>query len=48
MGNNRPTKTLDDLLGQSDFVTLHVPETPQTKGMIGANEIATMRTGATS
>jgi D-3-phosphoglycerate dehydrogenase / 2-oxoglutarate reductase len=46
MGNNHPTKTLDDLLGQSDFVTLHVPETPQTKGMFGANEIAKMRAGA--
>jgi D-3-phosphoglycerate dehydrogenase len=28
--------TLDELLlGQSDFVTLHVPETPQTHRMIG-------------
>ena len=36
MGNNRSAKTLDELLGQSDFVTLHVPETPQTREMIGA------------
>jgi D-3-phosphoglycerate dehydrogenase len=46
MGNNRATRTLDELLGQSDFVTLHVPETPQTRGMIGARELAAMRQGA--
>jgi D-3-phosphoglycerate dehydrogenase len=46
MGNNRATKTLDELLGLSDFVTLHVPETPQTKKMIGAREMATMRAGS--
>jgi D-3-phosphoglycerate dehydrogenase len=46
MGNNRATKTLDELLGQSDFVTLHVPETPQTHGMMGEREIAAMRPGA--
>jgi D-3-phosphoglycerate dehydrogenase len=43
MGNNRATKTLEECLGQSDFVTLHVPETPQTKGMIGAAQIAAMK-----
>jgi D-3-phosphoglycerate dehydrogenase len=46
MGNNRATKTLEELLGQSDFVTLHVPETPQTRGLMGAPEIAAMRTGS--
>ena len=46
MGNNRSTKSLDELLGQSDFVTMHVPETPQTRGMIGARELAAMRAGA--
>jgi D-3-phosphoglycerate dehydrogenase len=45
MGNNRSTRTLDELLSQSDFVTLHVPETPQTKGMMGEHELATMRAG---
>jgi D-3-phosphoglycerate dehydrogenase / 2-oxoglutarate reductase len=45
MGNNRATKTLDELLAQSDFVTLHVPETPQTKNMVSAREIAVMRAG---
>jgi D-3-phosphoglycerate dehydrogenase len=46
MGNNTSTKTLDDLLAQSDFVTLHVPETPETKNMIGAHELATMKAGS--
>jgi len=46
MGNNHPTKTLEELLGQSDFVTLHVPETPQTRSMFGAKEIAAMRQGS--
>jgi D-3-phosphoglycerate dehydrogenase len=46
MGNNRATKTLEELLGQSDFVTLHVPETPQTRGMFGAAQIAQMKPGS--
>jgi D-3-phosphoglycerate dehydrogenase / 2-oxoglutarate reductase len=46
MGNNRAIKTLDELLAQSDFVTLHVPETPQTKNMIGPREMAAMRAGS--
>jgi D-3-phosphoglycerate dehydrogenase len=45
MGNNRSVKTLEELLSQSDFVTLHVPETPQTRGMLGARELAAMREG---
>ena len=31
MGNNRAVASLDELLAQTDFVTLHVPETPQTQ-----------------
>ncbi len=46
MGNNRATKTLEECLGQSDFVTLHVPETPQTKGMFGAAQLAAMKEGS--
>jgi D-3-phosphoglycerate dehydrogenase len=46
MSNNRAMPTLDDLLAVSDFVTLHVPETPQTKNMIGAAELAKMKPGA--
>ena len=46
LGNNRPVPTLDALLEQSDFVTLHVPETPDTRDMIRAPELARMREGA--
>lgn len=34
---------LDDLLQQSDFVSLHAPITPQTTGMIGAREFGLMK-----
>ncbi|MDB4944236.1 MAG: D-3-phosphoglycerate dehydrogenase [Labilithrix sp.] len=46
MGNNRGVPTLEELLAASDFVTLHVPETPQTKNMIGSEQIAQMKEGA--
>ncbi len=46
MGNNRATRTLEELLALSDFVTMHVPETPQTRGMMGARELGAMKTGA--
>ncbi|HRK20115.1 MAG TPA: phosphoglycerate dehydrogenase [Hyphomicrobiaceae bacterium] len=45
-GNVEPVGTLDELLAKSDVVTLHVPETPATKDMIGAAEIAKMKPGA--
>ncbi len=34
---------LDALLEHSDFVCVHVPETPETTGMLGARELALMR-----
>jgi D-3-phosphoglycerate dehydrogenase len=46
MGNNTPLASLTDVLQQADFVTLHVPATPQTREMIGAREIASMKQGA--
>jgi len=46
MGNNRALPRLEDVLEVADFVTLHVPETPQTKGMIGRAELELMRRGA--
>ncbi|MEA9739252.1 phosphoglycerate dehydrogenase [Xanthomonas campestris] len=46
LGNARAAIDLDDLLARSDVVTLHVPETPSTKDMIGAAEIARMKPGA--
>lgn len=45
-GNVEPTDTLDSLLAKADVVSLHVPETPSTQGMVGAREIARMKAGA--
>jgi D-3-phosphoglycerate dehydrogenase len=38
--------SLDALLRDSDVLTLHVPFTPETRTMIGANEIASLPSGA--
>ncbi len=46
LGNARPESSLDDLLASSDVVTLHVPETPETEGMIGADQLGRMKRGA--
>ncbi len=46
MGNNREVGTLAELLSSSDFVTLHVPATEQTRKMIGAPQLAQMRRGS--
>jgi D-3-phosphoglycerate dehydrogenase len=46
LGNAQPAKTLDDLLARADVVSLHVPETPETKWMIGARQLAKMRVGS--
>lgn len=37
---------LDELLRTSDIVSLHVPQTPETTGMIGAEQIALMKPSA--
>jgi D-3-phosphoglycerate dehydrogenase len=46
LGNARAEKTLDALLERADVVTLHVPETPETRGMIGEAALARMKQGA--
>ena len=38
--------SLDDLLAASDIVSLHVPLTPKTAGMIGDSTLAAMKPGA--
>jgi len=38
-------KNLDDLLEESDIITVHVPKTADTAGMIGAGQIAKMKKG---
>jgi D-3-phosphoglycerate dehydrogenase / 2-oxoglutarate reductase len=45
-GNTEPVESLQNLLAQSDIVSLHVPETPATHGMIGEAELRLMRRGA--
>lgn len=45
-GNTEPVASLQDLLAQSDIVSLHVPETPATTGMIGEAELRLMKRGA--
>lgn len=46
LGNSQQLAKLEDVLAQADFVTLHVPDTPQTRGMIGAEQIRQMKKGA--
>jgi D-3-phosphoglycerate dehydrogenase len=35
--------TIDEIIEKSDFITLHVPLVPQTKGMIGEKELRRMK-----
>lgn len=46
LGNADPRAEMSELLAQSDFVSLHVPNTEDTRGMFGDAEIKGMKTGA--
>jgi D-3-phosphoglycerate dehydrogenase len=46
LGNAQQLGSLDELLMAADFVTLHVPETPLTRGMIGPAQLTLMRQGS--
>lgn len=46
LGNATPVGSLRELLEVSDFVTLHVPDTAETRSMIGRKEIDSMKHGA--
>ncbi|WP_444910704.1 phosphoglycerate dehydrogenase [Microbulbifer sp. TRSA005] len=46
LGNASQVGSLQELLRESDVVSLHVPELPSTKMMMGAEEIAQMKPGA--
>lgn len=45
-GNVEPARDLKDLLARSDVVSLHLPETAETKGMFGRDQIRAMKRGA--
>jgi D-3-phosphoglycerate dehydrogenase len=46
MGNNRSVADLSELLAASDYVSLHVPATEETKNIMNAARIAQMKRGA--
>ena len=45
-GNTEPCDTLEELLAQANVVSMHVPETPQTKNMMGEAQFRAMKQGA--
>jgi D-3-phosphoglycerate dehydrogenase len=46
LGTARQVESLSSLLSQSDFVTLHVPELPETRNMISTAQLAQMKEGS--
>ena len=46
LGNAKPVFSLESLLKKSDFITLHVPQTGQTKDLIGKKELLKMKEGS--
>jgi len=46
LGNATQVESMDELLAMSDIVSLHVPETPDTKDMMGAEQFAKMKEGS--
>ncbi|MEM9359666.1 MAG: phosphoglycerate dehydrogenase [Pseudomonadota bacterium] len=45
-GNVEPANSLSELLATADVVSLHVPQTPETKGMIAREQLDQMKDGA--
>jgi D-3-phosphoglycerate dehydrogenase / 2-oxoglutarate reductase len=46
LGNARQIATLEELLAKSDVISMHVPETPETRDMMGTAQFAAMKSGA--
>jgi len=46
LGNAVQLASLGELLQSSDFVTLHVPESPETRNMVSSREISLMKNGS--
>jgi len=46
IGNCEAVGSLDEVLGRSDFITFHVPETEQTKNMMTGLQLSKMKKGS--
>lgn len=46
LGNSKQVDTLDDLLNRADFISLHVPETAETKNLLSTPQFAAMKDGS--
>lgn len=46
LGNAEVRDSLETLLGEADVVSLHVPDTPETRNLMSASVIATMKDGS--
>jgi D-3-phosphoglycerate dehydrogenase len=46
LGNATQVHTMSELLNKCDVISLHVPETPDTKNMMGKEEFARMKPGS--
>ena len=46
LGNAEDARSMKELLGRSDIVTLHVPETPHTKNLINKTNLKYFKKGA--
>lgn len=46
LGNAEVREGMEDLLAESDFVTLHVPDTEATRGMFGDGQMSAMKAGS--
>lgn len=46
LGNARAVSSLEALLGEADIVSLHVPDTAETRELIGGRELGLMQRGA--
>lgn len=46
LGNAEPVLSMSELLSRADVVSLHVPQLPSTRDLIGARELAAMKPGS--
>lgn len=46
LGNATQVHTMSELMNKCDVISLHVPETPETKNMMGRDEFARMKPGS--